>query len=96
MSTPDFTTDAQPHPAWCDQCIPADETLPDDRRLHQTILGTVAAFEGKGLEVAMVKFDNQAPTVIVGDVELDAKGIDSLILLLHHARQELYYAGGAQ
>lgn len=89
-------SDAAEHPTWCDQCIPADETLPDDRRLHQTTLGTVAAFEGKGLEVAMVKFDHQAPTVIVGEVELDAKGIDSLLLLLRHASQELYYAGGAQ
>ena len=88
--------DLEPHPVWCDpnMCIPADPTLRDDRRLHQGIIGRVAAYEGTDLQVDMVTFDDRAPTLIVGDTELDATGVNDLILLLAHARQELKYAGG--
>lgn len=84
------------HPIWCDpnHCIPADPTMVDDRRLHQSIIGKVAATEGKDLDVTLVKFEDREPAVIVGDVELNADGIDNLVNLLFGARWDLTYAGG--
>lgn len=83
------------HPIWCDpnQCIAPDPMLRDDRRLHRSIIGKVAAAEGKDLEVTLVKFEDREPAVIVGDVELDADGIDDLVNLLFGARWDLTYAG---
>lgn len=83
------------HPIWCDpnHCIAPDPMLRDDRRLHQSIIGKVAATEGKDLEVSLVKFEDREPAVIVGDVELDTDGIDELVNLLFGARWDLTYAG---
>lgn len=79
-------TDLQPHPFWCrpDECLPADHA--GDRTLHQRQIGYADAHDGKGLDISLVKFDGQAPTMIVGESDMNLRDLDDLIRQLNRAR----------
>ena len=84
------------HPIWCDpeQCIAPDFAEPGDRRLHQKNLGYIGVAEREGIDVTLVKFDDEDPEMIVGDASLNLQQLENLILLLDCARTRLIDATG--
>ena len=84
------------HPIWCDpeQCIAPDFAEPGDRRLHQKNLGYIEVTEREGIDVTLVKFDDEDPLMVVGDAALNLQQLENLILLLDCARTRLIEATG--
>ena len=84
------------HPIWCDpeQCIAPDFAEPGDRRLHQKNLGYIEVTEREGIDVTLVKFDDEDPLMVVGDAALNLQRLEDLILLLDCARTRLIEATG--
>ena len=82
------------HPIWCDpeQCIAPDFAEPGDRRLHQKNLGYIEVTEREGVDVTLVKFDDEDPLMVVGDAALNLQQLENLILLLDAARVRLIEA----
>ena len=82
------------HPIWCDpeQCIAPDFAEPGDRRLHQKNLGYIEVAEREGIDVTLVKFDDEDPLMVVGDAALNLQQLENLILLLDAARVRLIEA----
>ena len=84
------------HPIWCkpDECIAPDFADPNDRRLHQSQIGYIDVAPHEGIDVTMVKFDDEDPEMIVGDASLNLQQLENLILLLDCARTRLIDATG--
>ena len=84
------------HPIWCDpeQCIAPDFAELGDRRLHQKNLGYIEVTEREGIDVTLVKFDDEDPLMVVGDAALNLQQLENLILLLDAARLRLIEATG--
>lgn len=84
------------HPIWCDpeQCIAPDFAELGDRRLHQKNLGYIEVTEREGVDVTLVKFDDEDPLMVVGDASLNLQQLEDLILLLDCARTRLIEATG--
>ena len=84
------------HPIWCDpeQCIAPDFAELGDRRLHQKNLGYIEVTEREGVDVTLVKFDDEDPLMVVGDASLNLQQLEDLILLLDRARVRLIEATG--
>ncbi|WP_209323872.1 hypothetical protein [Brevibacterium renqingii] len=84
------------HPIWCDpeQCIAPDFAELGDRRLHHKNLGYIGVAEREGIDVTLVKFDDEDPEMIVGDASLNLQQLENLILLLDTARVRLIEATG--
>ena len=84
------------HPIWCDpeQCIAPDFAELGDRRLHHRNLGYIEVTEREGVDVTLVKFDDEDPLMIVGDAALNLQQLEDLILLLDCARTRLIEATG--
>lgn len=84
------------HPIWCDpeQCIAPDFAELGDRRLHQKNLGYIEVTEREGVDVTLVKFDDEDPLMVVGDAALNLQQLENLILLLDCARTRLIEATG--
>lgn len=84
------------HPLWCDpeQCIAPDFAELGDRRLHQKNLGYIEVTEREGVDVTLVKFDDEDPLMVVGDASLNLQQLEDLILLLDRARVRLIEATG--
>ena len=82
------------HPIWCDpeQCIAPDFAELGDRRLHQKNLGYIEVTEREGVDVTLVKFDDEDPLMVVGDASLNLQQLENLILLLDCARTRLIEA----
>ena len=82
------------HPIWCDpeQCIAPDFAELGDRRLHQKNLGYIEVTEREGIDVTLVKFDDEDPLMVVGDAALNLQQLENLILLLDCARTRLIEA----
>ena len=82
------------HPIWCDpeQCIAPDFAELGDRRLHQKNLGYIEVTEREGVDVTLVKFDDEDPLMVVGDASLNLQQLEDLILLLDCARTRLIEA----
>lgn len=86
------------HPIWCDpeQCIDPDPNMLDDPRMHQRNLGYIGVAEREGIDVTLVKFDDEDPEMIVGDASLNLQQLENLILLLDTARVRLIEATGTR
>lgn len=84
------------HPIWCDpsECIAPDFAELGDRRLHQRNLGYIEVAEREGIDVTLVKFEDEDPEMIVGDACLNLQQLEDLILLLDTARIHLIEATG--
>ena len=84
------------HPIWCapDECIAPDFAELGDRRLHQKNLGYIEVTEREGVDVTLVKFDDEDPLMVVGDASLNLQQLEDLILLLDRARVRLIEATG--
>ena len=84
------------HPIWCapDECIAPDFAELGDRRLHQKNLGYIEVTEREGVDVTLVKFDDEDPLMVVGDAALNLQQLENLILLLDCARTRLIEATG--
>lgn len=82
------------HPVWCDpeRCTAPDYPELGDRRLHERNLGYIEVDEREGVDVTLVKFDDEDPEMIVGDSCLNLQQLENLILLLDAARLRLIEA----
>lgn len=84
------------HPIWCDpeQCVDPDPNMLDDPRMHQRNIGYIEVAKREGIEVTLLKLDDEDPLLAVGDASLNLQQLENLILLLDEARVRLIEATG--